>query len=182
MMLDDIEDILVTEEQIRARVRELGAQIDADYGGTPGDLILIAVLRGAIVFLADLSRNISLPSVVEFMVVEKLKKGDENAEVKIIKDLDISITKRHVLVVEDIIDEGQTLQYVVDALRLRDPASLRIVTIFDKPQRRRSAIKPDYVGFTVPDRYVVGYGLDYHQRYRNLPVLGVLKAEVLDPA
>lgn len=178
-MLNDIEEILITEDQLRTRVRELGAQITARYAGDTRDIVLVAVLRGAVVFLADLSRNIDLPTAVEFMVVEKVKKSDDRTEVKIIKDLDCSITDKHVLIVEDIIDEGQTLQYVIDALRIRDPASLAVITIFDKPQRRRSAVKPDYVGFTVPDRYVVGYGLDYRQRYRNLPVLAVLKEEAL---
>lgn len=182
-MLNDIGETLYTEEQIRTRVAELGAQIGADYALPPGeDLILVALLRGAAIFLADISRNIDLSSVVEFMVVEKVREGEGSGEVKIIKDLDISITGRHVLIVEDIIDEGQTLQYVVDALRLRDPASLRVATIFDKPSRRLSAVTPDYIGYTVPDRWVVGYGLDYRQQYRNLPVLGVLKPEILDPA
>lgn len=182
-MLDDIEEILYTEEQIEERVRALGREITEAYALPAGqDMIMVAVLRGAVVFLADLSRNIDHSVVVEFMVVEKLKKSDGNAEVKIIKDLDISITGKHVLIVEDVIDEGQTLQYVIDALRLRDPASLKVVTIFDKPARRISSVSPDYVGFSVPDRYVVGYGLDYKQRYRNLPVLGVLKPERLEPA
>lgn len=182
-MLNDIEEILVTEEQIQARVRELGEQITKDYGlPRTEDLIMVAVLRGAAVFLADLSRNMDLSPVVEFMVVEKLRETDGNAEVKIIKDLDNSITGKHVLLVEDIIDEGQTLQYVIEALRIREPKSLKVVTIFDKPSRRISAVKADYIGFTVPDRWVVGYGLDYRQRYRNLPVLGVLKSEIFNPA
>lgn len=176
-MHNDIEEILVTEEQIQQRVRELGAQITQDYQGK--DLFLLTVLRGAIVFLADLSRNIDLPTTVDFMVVEKLTKKDGEAEVKIIKDLDSSISGRHVLVVEDIIDEGRTLAFLMQALQIREPASLKIVTIFDKPHQRRAAVQADYVGFTVPDRYVVGYGLDYRQRYRNLSCLGVLKSEAL---
>lgn len=180
-MLADIEEILVTEERIQARVRELGAQITSAYPADTKELVLVAVLRGAVVFLADLSRNIDLPTIVEFMVVEKVKKSDSNVEIKIIKDLDGAITDKHVLIVEDIIDEGQTLQYIIDALRLRKPASLKVVTIFDKSHHRRSGMRPDYVGFTVPDRYVVGYGLDYRQRFRNLPMLAVLKPEILDP-
>lgn len=179
-MLNDIEEILYTEEQIATRVHALGAQISTDYQALgPDDLILVAVLRGAAVFLADLSRNIAPSTVVEFMVVEKIKKSDGNAEVKIIKDLDISITGRHVLVVEDIIDEGETLRFLLDALRLREPASLKVVTVFDKPSGRKTEIAADYVGFEVPGAWVVGYGLDYRQQYRNLPVLGVLKKEIL---
>jgi hypoxanthine phosphoribosyltransferase len=174
---NDIEEILVTEEQIQRRVQELGAQITADYSGQ--DLVLLAVLRGAIVFLADLARNIDLPTTVDFLVVEKIRKEDGDAEVKIIKDLDASVSGRHVLIVEDVIDEGRTLQYLVSALQIREPASLKICTIFAKPQPR---LKADYVGFEIADRFVVGYGLDYRQRYRNLSCLGVLKTEVHAPA
>lgn len=178
-MLNDIAEILYTEEQIQARVRELGQQITKDYGlSRDEDLVMVAVLRGAAVFLVDLSRNMDLSPVVEFMVVEKVHETDGGGEVKIIKDLDISVTGKHVLVVEDIIDEGQTLQYVIDALRIREPKSLKIVTIFDKPCRRIAQVEADYVGFTVPDHWVVGYGLDYQQTYRNLPVLAVLKPEI----
>lgn len=177
---NDIEQVLLSEAQIRARVGELGAQITRDYDGK--EIILVAVLRGGLAFLADLSRNIHLSTIVDFMVVEKIVKRDGAAEVKIIKDLDTLITGRDVIIVEDIIDEGRTLSYLVEALRIRDPASLRIVTIFDKPDGRLLEINADYVGFTIPDRFVVGYGLDYRQRYRNLPYLGELKRELYDPA
>lgn len=175
-MHDDIEEILVTEEEIQQRVKELAAQISADYEGK--ELFLIAVLRGAVVFLADLARNIDLQSIVDFMVVEKIFKRDGQAEVKIIKDLDASIGGKHVLVVEDVIDEGRTLAFLLQALQIREPASLEVVTIFDKPSRRKAEVKPRYVGFTIEDRFVVGYGLDCNQRYRNLACLGALKPDL----
>lgn len=175
---NDIEEVLLTEEAIQARVKELGAQITRDYEGK--EIILVAVLRGGLAFLADLSRNIHLSTIVDFMVVTKIVKRDGAAEVKIIKDLDTLVTGQHVVIVEDIIDEGRTLTYLVEALRIREPASLRLVTIFDKPEGRQIPVHADYVGFTIPDRFVVGYGLDYRQRYRNLPYLGVLKREVYE--
>jgi hypoxanthine phosphoribosyltransferase len=177
---NDIEEILYTEEQLQARVRDLGQQITKDYAGQ--ELVLLAVLRGAIVFLADLSRNINLHCVVDFLVVEKVYSPDGESAVKIIKDLDASISGRHVIIVEDIIDEGKTLTYLVEALKIRRPASLKVVTIFDKPARRVVPFEADYVGFEVPDRFVVGYGLDHKQRFRNLPCLGVLRREAVELA
>jgi len=175
-MHNDIDEILITQEQIQARVRELGREISGAYAGQ--ELTLVAVLRGAIVFLADLCRNIHLPVQVDFMVVEKIRDGDGQAAVKIIKDLDKNIEGKHVLVIEDIIDEGRTLAYLLENLKLREPASLKVVTIFDKPHQRATTIEADYVGFGIPDRFVVGYGLDFKQGYRHLGCLGVLKEAV----
>ena len=181
-MHNHIEEVLLTAEQIQQRVRELGQEITQTYRQRGAEeVILVALLRGASVFLADLARTIDVSCTLEFMVVEKGHPEEDRGPIKIIKDLDCSITNRHVIVVEDIIDEGQTVQYVMEALRIRDPASLLIVTLFDKPARRVAPVTADLVGFTVPDHWVVGYGLDYQQRYRNLPMLAVLNPQSMNP-
>jgi hypoxanthine phosphoribosyltransferase len=173
---DDVEQILFTEEEIKNRINQMGVQISKDYKDK--DTVLIAILRGAIIFFADLSRAIKQNITLDFMVVTRYGYSDQPGEVKILKDLDTCIEKKHVLIVEDVIDRGDTLNYLLENLKLRNPASLKVCTLFDKPVHRRVRIKPDYNGFIIPDRFVVGYGLDYKQKYRNLPYLATLKPGV----
>ena len=174
-MHDDIEEILFTEEQIRERVRELGQMISRDYEGK--DLLILVILRGAVMFLADLARSLSINAEIDFMVVTRYGYSDRPGQLKILRDLEYPVENRHILIVEDIIDEGGTLRFLVDTLLLRNPASVKICTMFDKPARRKVEITPDYNGFTIPDKWVVGYGLDCKQHYRNLPYLGTLRGE-----
>ncbi len=176
---DDIAQILVTEDQIRERVRELGAQISRDYEGK--ELVMVGVLKGAAVFLADLVRAISIPVSYDFVAISSYGADSKSSGVvRIIKDLDESVVSKHVLVVEDIVDTGWTLRlsYLVENLRSRKAASVRVCALLDKPSRREMGVNLDYNGFTVEDRYVVGYGLDYNGAYRSLPFIGVLKPEV----
>ena len=172
-LFNDLDRILVTEAEIAEAVRKLGAQLTEDYRGK--DLVLLCILKGAIVFFGDLMRAIDLPLETEFMAVSSY--GDatrSSGVVQIRKDLDHDITGRHILIVEDIIDSGVTLNYLKGHLATRGAASIRIATLLDKPARRRVDLKADYVCFEIPDAFVVGYGLDYGERYRNLPVIGVL--------
>lgn len=177
-MNDDIQKILVTEEQLKARTAELGAQISRDYAGK--DLLLVSILKGAVVFMADLMRAVTIPASIDFMVVSSYGGANTTTTglVKIIKDLDADLTGKDVLIVEDIMDTGVTLSHLVPMLKMRNPESVRICAILDKPSRRKADIQPDYKGFEVPDEFVVGYGLDYDEKYRNLPYVGVLKPEV----
>lgn len=176
-MHPDLEQIILTEDEIRERIEELGEAISADYGDEP--VLLIAVLRGAALFVADLSRAISSPVEIDFMAVSSYGSSTKSSGVvRIIKDLDETIEGRHVLVVEDILDTGLTLKYLLKNLASRGPASLEVVTLLSKEGKQRVPISCKYVGFTVPDEFVVGYGLDYAERYRNLPYIGVLKPEV----
>jgi hypoxanthine phosphoribosyltransferase len=173
----DVQEILLTEDKIQARVAELGAQLNADYAGL--EPVLISVLKGSIVFLADLVRSMELPLSIDIMEVSSYGAATETSgQVRILKDLSNPIEGRHVIVVEDIIDTGLTLNYLLRYLREKGPASLRICCLLDKPARRLTEIPIDYVGFTIPDRFVVGYGLDYGERYRNLPYVGVLRPSV----
>ncbi len=172
----DIEEILVDQSTLAAKISELGARITADYEGR--DLHLVTILKGSLPFLADLMRAIDLPVTVDMMGIASYNGTQSSGEARVTKDLDQPIAGRHVLVVEDIIDTGITLGYVLRNLRQRAPASVRVVTLLDKPANRGSVIEPDYVGFTVPDRFVIGYGLDWNERYRNLPYIAVLKADV----
>jgi hypoxanthine phosphoribosyltransferase len=173
----DVEEILLTEEQIQARVAELGAQLAEDYAGR--DPVLISVLKGSIVFLADLVRGMDIPLSIDIMEVSSYGAATESSgQVRILKDLSNPIEGRHVLVVEDIIDTGLTLNYLLRYLREKAPASLGICCLLDKPARRLTEIPIDYVGFTIPDRFVIGYGLDFGERYRNLPYVGVLRPSV----
>lgn len=179
-MHDDIKTVLVTEEQLQAKVQELGAQISRDYEGK--NLLLVSILKGAVVFMADLMRAVTIPCSIDFMVVSSY--GGANTEstglVKIVKDLDADLSGRDVLIVEDILDTGVTLSNLVPMLKMRNPNSVRICTILNKPTRRRADIQPDYEGFQVPDEFVVGYGLDYDEKYRNLRYVGALKPEVYE--
>lgn len=173
----DVEEVLLTEEQIQARVSELGARLSVDYDGL--DPVLISVLKGSIVFLADLVRGVEVPLSIDIMEVSSYGAATETSgQVRILKDLSNPIEGRHVLVVEDIIDTGLTLNYLLRYLREKGPASLRVCCLLDKPARRLTEIPIDYIGFSIPDRFVVGYGLDYGERYRNLPYVGVLRPAI----
>ena len=173
-MNQDIDHVLVSEEQLRAKVTELGARISRDYAGR--QLLLVSILKGSVVFMADLMRAITIPCSIDFMVVSSYGGANTTSTglVKIVKDL----TGKDVLIVEDILDTGITLSNLVPMLKMRNPCSVRLCTILSKPSRRKAQIEPDYLGFEVPDEFVVGYGLDYAETYRTLPCVGVLKPEV----
>jgi hypoxanthine phosphoribosyltransferase len=169
-------EILIPSDRLQARIAELGAQISRDYAGR--DLILVAILKGSVVFLADLMRQISTPHAIDFMATSSYGNAVESSGVvRILKDLDASIEGRNVLIVEDIIDTGRTLDYLVRILRARQPASLEICTLLNKPARREIPVPVKYIGFDIPDEFVLGYGLDWGQRYRNLPFIAVLAPE-----
>lgn len=174
---DDILKVLLSKEQLKAKCAEMGARITRDYQGK--NLLLVTVLKGAVVYLADLMRCIDLPCAIDFMVVSSYGSGVKTSGVvKIVKDLDQDLSGRDILIVEDILDSGMTLSYLKGLLQSRRPASIRIATLLDKPSRRKVDLQADYVGYEVPDEFVVGYGLDYDEQYRNLPYVGVLKPEV----
>jgi hypoxanthine phosphoribosyltransferase len=174
---DDIAEVLIDEASLAKRVREMGAQIADDYRGK--DLVLVSILKGALPFLADLMRQVQIPLALDFLEVSSYGSGTETSGVvRILKDLAKSIEARDVLVVEDILDTGHTLNFVVEHLRSQRPASVRLCTLLDKPARRVVPVAIDYRGFEIPDKFVVGYGLDYAEKYRNLPFIGVLKPEV----
>ena len=173
-MHKDVKEILFSEEQLKERVAQIAAQIDRDYAGK--ELMLVSVLRGSFIFMADLVRAITVPCRVDFMAVSSYGSGTvSSGQVQITKDLSEDITGRHLLVVEDILDSGNTLSYLLEVLRARKPASIRLCTLLDKPERRVKPVHLDYTGFTIPDAFVVGYGLDYNEYYRNLPYIGVLR-------
>jgi hypoxanthine phosphoribosyltransferase len=174
---NDIEEVLITQDQLQKKVEELGQQITRDYQGRT--MLLLCVLKGALMFMADLARAIDLPLEMDFMVVSSYGSATESSGVvRIVKDLEKPIAGKDVLLVEDIVDSGLTLHYLLDVLRTRSPASLRVCTLIDKVKERDKAVTPDYMGFQVADRFVVGYGLDYAQRYRNLPYIGILKPAI----
>lgn len=176
-MHPDGERILLTEEQIRVRVAEIGRQISIDYNGK--EVLVTGILKGAMIFLADLVRSITVPTCFDFMAVSSYGSSTKSSGVvRILKDLDQSIEGRHVLIVEDIIDTGLTLNYLLDNLKSRGPASLKVCTLLDKPSRRVAEVKIDYNGFSIPDEFVVGYGLDYNEHYRNFPYVMVLSPRV----
>ena len=176
-MNDDILRVLYSEEELEAKCAELGAQISKDYEGK--NLLLVSVLKGAVVFMTDLMRHITVPCSIDFMVVSSSGSGVKTSGVvKIVKDLDADLAGKDLLIVEDILDTGMTLHYLKQLLQDRNPNSIRIATLLDKPERRRAAVRADYVGYQVPDEFVVGYGLDYDEKYRNLPYVGILKPEV----
>lgn len=176
-MINDIESILMTEEQIQERVRLLGAEISRDYAGK--DPVFVGVLKGSFMFMADLMRQVSVPCQVDFMAVSSYGAGTSTTgAVKINKDLSQDIEGRHVVIVEDILDSGVTLGYLTKYLQNRNPASIAIATLLDKPARRKADVYAKYSGFEIPDAFVVGYGLDYAEKYRNLPFIGVLKPEI----
>jgi hypoxanthine phosphoribosyltransferase len=173
---DDIAKIILTEEQLHDRVAALGAAISRDYDGK--DPLLVGVLSGVVFFMADLLRHITIPVTVDFMAISHYATGKGTGSVRITKDMEANIAGRHVLFVEDVIDTGLTLSYLLRALRTRQPASLQTCVLFDRPYRRLIDIPLAYQGFELPDLFVVGYGLDAGERYRNLPFVGVLKPEI----
>ena len=171
-------EVLVDTEALRARIAELGAEISADYAGR--DLLLIGVLKGAVFFMADLMRKLTIPCEVDFMAISSYGAStDSSGVVRILKDLDINIEGRHVLVVEDIIDSGLTLSYLMRNLESREPATLEVCALLTKPDRREMEVPVRYVGFEIPNRFVIGYGLDFGERYRNLPYVAVLSDDAL---
>lgn len=175
---DDIEEVLVSSADIRTRLDDLASQIDADYAEVD-DLLIVGVLKGAYVLMSDLARRITIPTSVDFMAVSSYGAATTSSGVvRILKDLDTEIQGRHVLIVEDIIDSGLTLDYLLGNLRSRKPASIEVMTLLTKPSRRRVDIPVRYVGFEVPDVFVVGYGLDFDEHYRNLDFIGTLRPEV----
>ncbi len=177
-MHDDIAKVLIDQQQIQARVQMLGVQISMDYG-SQCDLLLVGVLKGCTMFMMDLARAINLPLTFDFIAVASYGASTESSGVvRMLKDLETDIAGRHVLIVEDIIDSGLTLAYLRSQLLRRNPASLRICTLLNKPERRKADVPVEYLGFDIPNEFVVGYGLDYAERYRNLPYIGVLKPEV----
>lgn len=178
-MIDDIEKVLLTEEDIQKKVKEIGEKITRDYEGK--NLMLVSVLKGSIAFMADLMRAIDLPLKIDFMSVSSYGSGTSSSGVvKINKDLDIDLHGVDLLIVEDILDSGKTLHYITKMLSDRGTASIRIACLLDKPERRVVPLSADYTCFDIPDKFVVGYGLDYDQKYRNLPYIGVLKPEVYE--
>ncbi len=181
MMHEDIAEILLDEAAVKRRIAELGAEISRDYADK--DLIMVCILKGAVVFFSDLARQISIPCTMDFMSISSYGGGTKTSGiVRIAKDVDISITEKDVLIVEDIMDSGLTLNHLTQLLSSRNPNSLRIVCLLDKPERRECDISPDYCGFIIPNKFVVGYGLDYNEQYRHLPYVGVLKPSVYSSA
>ena len=177
VMLKDIENIFFQEDTIVETVKKLGAAISEDYYGK--DPRLVGVLKGSFIFMADLMRSVTIPCEVDFMAVSSYGSGTvSSGAVKINKDLNHDITGRDIIIVEDILDSGVTLSYLKKYLLNRGPASIKICTLLDKPARRKTDIRADYVGFECPDAFIVGYGLDYDEKYRNLPFIGVLKPEI----
>ena len=174
----DVAEVLIDEGPLQTRIDELGREISADYEGR--DLLLVGVLKGAVFFLADLMRRLSVPCEIDFMAISSYGHGtDSSGVVRILKDLDASIAGRDVLVVEDIIDSGLTLSYLMRSLSAREPATLEVCALLTKPERREIDVPVRYVGFDIPNRFVIGYGLDYAERYRNLPYIGVLRPEIV---
>ena len=174
----ELERVLISAERIEARVSELAAQISAEYAGA-GALVLVGVLKGAFMFLADLTRRLSIPHVVEFIALSSYNNGVEsNGAVRLIMDTRVNVTGRDVMIVEDIVDTGYTLEYLQRAFRARRPASIKSCVLLSKPDRRRVDVPIDYTGFTIPDEWLVGYGLDFADRFRTLPYIAVLKPEV----
>ncbi|WP_068505552.1 hypoxanthine phosphoribosyltransferase [Paenibacillus kribbensis] len=176
-MQNDIQEVLISEEEIQSKIKELGAQLSVKYEGK--NPLVICVLKGAFIFMADLVKSITVPLELDFMAVSSYGVSTKSSGVvKIIKDLDASVEGRDVLIVEDIIDSGLTLTHLIELLKNRNAKSVCVVTLFDKPARRSVNLEADYTGFTLPDAFVVGYGLDYAEHYRNLPYIGILKPEI----
>jgi hypoxanthine phosphoribosyltransferase len=175
-MYEDVSEVLLSEEQIQARIGELAAQVSADYRGK--DLLLVCVLKGGILFLTDLMRQLDVPHAIDFMAISSYGASTETSGVvRILMDLNTSIEGKNVLIVEDIVDTGHTLDYILRNLSTRRPASLRVCSLLNKPSRRMIEVPIHYVGFDIPNKFVIGYGLDFGEKYRNLPFVGVLKPE-----
>ena len=176
-MEKDIQEVLLSEEQIKARIKELGAILSAEYAGK--DPVVVGVLKGVVVFYADMIRELNVPCQMDFMWISSYAGTNSTGTMQVKRDVSVDIKGRHVLILEDIFDTGHSLDFTYRHLLSKEPASLKICTLLDKPSRRdpRVTLQPDYVGFTVPNAFVVGYGLDYNEHYRNLPYVGVLKPE-----
>ena len=180
-MMQDIEEVLFTERQIAVIVERIGKEISRDYRGK--NLLLVSVLKGSVVFMADLMRSIHIPARIDFMATSSYGSGVKTSGVvKIVKDLDIELEGYDIVIVEDILDSGKTLSYLLDILQSRGPRSIRICTLFDKPERREVDVQATYTGAEIPDAFIVGYGLDYDEKYRNLPFVGILKPSVYETA
>lgn len=178
-MQDDILKVLLSQQEIADKVCEIGKQITKDYEGK--NLLMVSVLKGSVVFMSDLMRAIEIPCQIDFMMVSSYGAGVKTSGVvKIMKDLDVPLEGRDLIIVEDILDSGKTLHYLKGMLGERHPNSIRIAALLDKPDRREAPVKADYVGFVVPDQFIVGYGLDYAEKYRNLPYIGILKPEIYE--
>ena len=177
-MHNDIQEILLTEEQIQARIKELGEILTAEYADK--NPVIVGVLKGVVVFFADMIRNIDIPCQIDFMSLSSYSGTNSTGRTEIRKDLSVDIKGRHVVILEDIFDTGNSLDYTYKYVQSKNPASIKICTLLDKPERRNPAVtlQPDYVGFTIPNAFVVGYGMDYDQKYRNLPYIGILKREI----
>lgn len=176
-MYSDIQEVLYSEEQIQGKIKELGEKLSNDYEGK--NPLVICVLKGAFIFMADLVKQIRVPLEIDFMAVSSYGQSTKSSGVvKIIKDLDVPVEGRHILIVEDIIDSGLTLSYLIDVLERRNAKTISVVALFNKPARRTVELEPDYAGYVLPDEFVVGYGLDYAEKYRNLPFIGILKPEI----
>ncbi len=179
-MEKDIQSVLLTQEQIQNRIAELGEVLTAEYAGK--NPVIVGVLKGVVVFYADMVRQIKTPCQMDFMWISSYAGTDSTGKMLVRQDVTADITGRHVLILEDIFDTGNSLSFTVEHLKAKNPASLKICTLLDKPERRKSGItlQADYVGFTIPNEFVVGYGLDYNEQYRNLPFIGILKPEVYE--
>ena len=179
-MKNDIKEVLLTEEQIQAKVKELAAQISEEYAGK--DPVFIGVLKGVVIFFADMVRNIDIPCEIDFMSISSYSGTTTTGRTEVRKDVSVDIKDRHVVILEDIFDTGTSLTYTVNHLLNKGPASLKICTFLDKPERRRPGVTlvPEYVGYTIPNEFVVGYGLDFNEHYRNLPYIGILKPEIYE--
>jgi hypoxanthine phosphoribosyltransferase len=176
-MMDDVLHVLISKEELEKRIKELGEQISHDYAGK--NLLLVGVLKGSVMFMTDLMKNISIHAAIDFMAVSSYGSGTESSGVvKIVKDLDVPLESYDVLIVEDILDSGVTLNYIMGLLADKKAKSIGLCTLLNKPDRRKIPVKLDYEGFSIPDEFVIGYGLDYNERYRNLPFIGVLKPAV----
>lgn len=178
-MENDMQTILLTEEQIQSRIRELGEELTRDYAGK--DPVIVGVLKGVVVFYADMIRQIKVPCQMDFMWISSYV-GTQSGSMQVRQDISSDIEGRHVLILEDIYDTGSSLDFTYKHLLSKNPASLKVCTLLDKPERRKEGItlKPDYTGFTIPNAFVVGYGLDFNEHYRNLPYIGILKPEVYE--
>ena len=179
-MRNDMKQILLSEEQIQTKVKELAQQISEEYAGK--DPVFVGVLKGVVIFFADLVRNVDIPCEMDFMSISSYSGTTTTGRTEIRKDLSVDIKDRHVIILEDIFDTGTSLTFTVNHLLNKQPASLKVCTFLDKPERRRPGItlKPDYVGYTIPNEFVVGYGLDFNEHYRNLPYIGILKPELYE--
>ena len=178
-MREDIQSVLYSPETLAEKVRQMGQRISQDYAGK--NPLLVSVLKGSVVFMSDLMRAIEIPCQIDFMMVSSYGAGVKTSGVvKIMKDLDVPLEGRDLIIVEDILDSGKTLYYLKGMLGERHPNSIRIAALLDKPDRREAPVKADYVGFAVPDQFIVGYGLDYAEKYRNLPYIGILKPEIYE--